>query len=114
MPQTTLLSPEKVAAKQKLQYPVRILEFLVGAGGFEQVVLFYLQIFVRAFPRSYVFFRDSTTPIIPVESYIEKNKWVTKWVCFELVNTLPRPLRQPVQRRLHAPRQRGCTSHRCP
>ena len=28
-------SPEKISAKQKIQYPVRILDFLVGAGGFE-------------------------------------------------------------------------------
>jgi len=26
-------SPEKISAKQKIQYPVRILDFLVGAGG---------------------------------------------------------------------------------
>ena len=29
------LSPEKVSTKQKIQYPVRILDLLVGAGGFE-------------------------------------------------------------------------------
>jgi len=29
-------SPEKVSAKQKIQYPVRILDFLVGAGGLRE------------------------------------------------------------------------------
>ncbi|MBD9258835.1 MAG: hypothetical protein EGR99_09870 [Faecalibacterium sp.] len=29
-------SPEKVSAKQKIQYPVRILDFLVGAGGYRE------------------------------------------------------------------------------
>ncbi len=33
--ESTRLAPGKVITKQKLQYPVRILEFLVGAGGFE-------------------------------------------------------------------------------
>ena len=33
--ESTRLASEKVITKQKLQYPVRILEFLVGAGGFE-------------------------------------------------------------------------------
>ena len=33
-----LMFLEKFRVKQKLQYPVRILEFLVGAGGFEQVL----------------------------------------------------------------------------
>ena len=36
---TTRLASGKVITKQKLQYPVRILEFLVGAGGFEQAQL---------------------------------------------------------------------------
>ena len=37
LPQAVVIppSPEKVSAKQKIQYPVRILDFLVGAGGFE-------------------------------------------------------------------------------
>ena len=30
------LSPEKVSTKQKIQHPVRILEFLVGAGGLRE------------------------------------------------------------------------------
>ena len=33
--ESTRLASGKVITKQKLQYPVRILEFLVGAGGFE-------------------------------------------------------------------------------
>ena len=33
--ESTRLASRKVITKQKLQYPVRILEFLVGAGGFE-------------------------------------------------------------------------------
>ena len=32
------LSPEKVSTKQKIQHPVRMLDLLVGAGGFEQPV----------------------------------------------------------------------------
>ena len=36
--ESTRLASGKVITKQKLQYPVRILEFLVGAGGFEQEI----------------------------------------------------------------------------
>ena len=37
--ESTLAAPFARQIKQKLQYPVRILEFLVGAGGFEQAQL---------------------------------------------------------------------------
>ena len=37
--ESTRLASGKVITKQKLQYPVRILEFLVGAGGFEQATI---------------------------------------------------------------------------
>ena len=34
--ESTRLASGKVITKQKLQYPVRILEFLVGAGGLRE------------------------------------------------------------------------------
>jgi hypothetical protein len=43
--ESTRLASGKVITKQKLQYPVRILEFLVGAGGFEQPRLCSTQTF---------------------------------------------------------------------
>ena len=34
--ESTPPNPEKISAKQKIQYPVRILDFLVGAGGLRE------------------------------------------------------------------------------
>ena len=64
--ESTRLASGKVIKKQKLQYPVRILEFLVGAGGFEQPRLCSAQTFGFQKARNHA---DFQTPKMEYETF---------------------------------------------